>query len=118
MKNLKVTVNGTAYDVQVEEVEASAVHTAPTVPAAAPAPAPAAAPSQAGGEIVESPMAGTVAKIAAAAGQQVRQNDTLLVLRTANGEIELIAPHAASVAGIYVAQGANVQAGTPLVSHR
>ncbi len=114
MKNLKVTVNGTAYDVQVEEVEASAVHTAPTAPAAAPA----AAPSQAGGEIVESPMAGTVAKIAAAAGQQVRQNDTLLVLRTANGEIELIAPHAASVAGIYVAQGANVQAGTPLVSLR
>ena len=114
MKNLKVTVNGTAYDVQVEEVEASAVHTAPTAPAAAPA----AAPSQAGGEIGESPMAGTVAKIAAAAGQQVRQNDTLLVLRTANGEIELIAPHAASVAGIYVAQGANVQAGTPLVSLR
>ena len=42
MKTLRITVNGTPYDVQVEEVSGGA---APAVPAAAPAPkaAPAAA---------------------------------------------------------------------------
>ena len=44
MKNLKITVNGVAYDVQVEETNGAAV---PAAPAAAPAPAPAAAPKAA-----------------------------------------------------------------------
>jgi glutaconyl-CoA/methylmalonyl-CoA decarboxylase subunit gamma len=39
MRNLRVTVNGTVYDVQVEEVGSTAV---PAAPAAASAPAPAA----------------------------------------------------------------------------
>ena len=42
MKNLKITVNGTAYDVQVEEVAAGAAPVAAPAPAAKPA-APAAA---------------------------------------------------------------------------
>ena len=42
MKNLKITVNGVAYSVQVEEVSGAA---APAAPAAAPAPAPVAAPA-------------------------------------------------------------------------
>ena len=42
MKTLKITVNGTPYDVQVEEVSGGA---APAAPAAAPAPAPKAAPA-------------------------------------------------------------------------
>ena len=48
MKNLKITVNGVAYDVQVEEVggSASAPVAAPAAPVAtAPKAAPAAAPT-------------------------------------------------------------------------
>ena len=37
MKNLKITVNGTAYDVQVEEVAAGAAPVAAPAPAAKPA---------------------------------------------------------------------------------
>ena len=55
MKNLRITVNGTAYDVQVEELGASSApaQAAPAAPAAAPAPAAKpAAPSAAAGSIV------------------------------------------------------------------
>ena len=49
MKNLKITVNGVPYDVQVEETGSAAPVAAPAaapVPAAAPAAAPVAAPAE------------------------------------------------------------------------
>ena len=42
MKNLKITVNGVAYDVQVEEVGSDGVSSAPSAPVAAAPKAPAA----------------------------------------------------------------------------
>ena len=65
MKNLKITVNGVAYDVQVEEVDGSAAPAAAAAPAPQAAPAPKAAPTPApsGGEPVNSPMPGTVLDI-------------------------------------------------------
>ncbi|MCI8842217.1 MAG: acetyl-CoA carboxylase biotin carboxyl carrier protein subunit, partial [Oscillibacter sp.] len=54
MKKYRVTVNGTAYEIELEELTGAA----PAPAAAAPAPAPAAAP--AGGEQVTSPMPGTI----------------------------------------------------------
>ena len=50
MKKYNVTVNGTAYEVTLEAVDASEVKASPApaaAPAAAPAPAPAAAPAPA-----------------------------------------------------------------------
>jgi len=53
MKKFNVTVNGTAYDVEVNEVKAAAPAAAPkAAPAPAPAPAAAAAPVPAGAETV------------------------------------------------------------------
>ena len=40
MKNLRITVNGVSYDVQVEELGESSAPAAAASPAAAPAPAP------------------------------------------------------------------------------
>jgi biotin carboxyl carrier protein len=129
MKNLKVTVNGTVYDVQVEEVEASAV-SAPAAPKAAPAqqpaapaaaPAPKAAAKQeapAGSENIESPMPGTIAAVSVTAGQKVKKGDTLLVLEAMKMENEIMSPRNAEVAAVLVAKGDSVQSGTPLVSLR
>lgn len=60
MKKYNVNVNGTAYEVTVEEVVGGAAP-APVAaaPAAAPAPAPVAAPAGAG-EQVKSPMPGNI----------------------------------------------------------
>lgn len=101
MKNLKITVNGKSYDVQVEEVGAASaaaaapVAAAPAAPvtSAAPAAAPAPAPAAAGeGEKIECPMSGTVLKIPVSAGQSVKRGDILLILEAMKMENEIFAP--------------------------
>lgn len=127
MKNLKITVNGTAYDVQVEEVAAGAAPVAapapaakPAAPAAAPAPAtapaPAAAPVPAGAETVNSPMPGTIVSVNVSAGQNVKKGDVLVVLEAMKMENEIMAPRDAVVASVQVNKGDSVDSGTPLVS--
>lgn len=123
MKNLKVTVNGVAYDVQVEEVGASS---APSVAAAAPAApaapaptAPAAAPkaaAPAGAETIKAPMPGTILNILVKPGQKVAKGETLLILEAMKMENEIVSPRDAVVAGVSVNKGESVDSGTPLVS--
>ena len=123
MKNLKVTVNGTVYDVQVEETGSSqpAPHAAaPKAPAAAPAPAapkPAAkASAPAGGEVISCPMPGTIVSVNVTAGQAVKKGAVLAVLEAMKMENEIMAPHDATVAAVMVNKGDSVETGTPLVS--
>ncbi len=118
MKNLKITVNGVVYDVQVEEVDGS---TAPTPAAAAPAPkpAPAAAPKAAPaaeGEPVKSPMPGTILSVPVKAGQSVKTGDVLVVLEAMKMENEIKASRDAVVASVAVSKGESVETGTVLVT--
>lgn len=120
MKNLKITVNGTAYDVQVEEVGATSAPAQVSAPAAAapakaaaPAPAPA-APSD--GEPVKAPMPGTVVSINVAPGQNVAEGDVLLVFEAMKMENEIMAPRAGVVAGVNVSKGESIEAGTVLIT--
>ncbi len=130
MKQLKITVNGKAYDVQVEEVGAATAPAAstpaaaaPAAPAAAPAPAaekaapaaPAAAPA-AGSENINSPMPGTILDVKVANGAAVKAGEVLLVLEAMKMENEIKAPHDATVAAVLVKKGDTVDSGTPLVS--
>lgn len=129
MKNLKITVNGTEYDVQVEEKDGAAPVAVPAAPAApAPAaekPAQPSAPAQkpapkraapAGGEVVSSPMPGTIVSIAVSEGQSVKKGSVLLVLEAMKMENEIMAPHDAKVSAVLVNKGDSVESGTPLVS--
>ena len=85
MKNYRITVNGTAYDVAVEELGAGSapVAKAPVAKAAPAAPtapaAPKAAPA-AGSVVVSAPMPGKILGIKANAGQAVKKGDVILVL--------------------------------------
>ena len=124
MKNLKITVNGTAYDVQVEEVGTSSAPSvaaaAPAAPTpAAPAAKPAAAPkaaAPAGAETIKAPMPGTILNILVKPGQKVAKGDTLLILEAMKMENEIVSPRDAVVAGVSVNKGESVDSGTPLVS--
>lgn len=58
MKKYRVTVNGTVYEVELEELTGSVPVSAPAAPAAAPAPAASAAP--AAGEQICAPMPGNI----------------------------------------------------------
>lgn len=117
MKNLKITVNGTTYDVQVEETGASSAPVA-SAPAAAPAPAPAAAPapSAGAGTKVESPMPGTVLDIKVANGATVKEGEPVVILEAMKMENEINAPCSGTVTSICVNKGDSVESGTVLVT--
>ena len=117
MKNLRITVNGTVYDVQVEEVDGSAVP-AP-VQTAAPAPKPAVTPkpaAAAGGEPVKSPMPGTIINVNVTAGQSVKKGDVLVVLEAMKMENEIKAAKDGKIISVSVNKGESVDTGTVLVT--
>ncbi len=123
MKNYRITVNGTAYDVVVEELSAGAVPAAAPAapgPTAAPVAAPAApAPAASGAEgavKVAAPMPGKILAIKANAGQAVKRGDVIMILEAMKMENEITAPEDGTIAGINVAVGDSVESGDTLAS--
>ena len=118
MKNYTITVNGTVYDVTVEDKGGSGV--SPVTPAAAPkaaAPAPApVATGAAGGVKIEAGAAGKVVKIAAAAGSAVKKGDPVVVLEVMKMETPVVAPQDGKVASINCNEGQQVEAGALLAT--
>lgn len=123
MKKFNVTVNGTVYEVEVNEVGGAAPVAAPKAapaaapaPKAAPAPAPAAAaPVPAGAETVKCPMPGKILSVAVTAGQAVKKGDLLCVLEAMKMQNEIYAPHDATVSEVRVAANQTVATGDALV---
>ena len=128
MKKYNITVNGTTYEVMVEEVgtvaSAPAVVSAPAAaPIAAPAPvaaAPAAAPTPklasapAGGTPVESPIPGTVLEVKCKAGDTVKKGQTIFVVEALKMENDIPAPADGVITAVNATKGASVQAGEAL----
>lgn len=123
MKNYTITVNGSVYDVVVEEGQtggapAAAAPAAPrAVPKAAPAPAAAPAAGGAAGSIrIEAGAAGKVFKIEANVGQAVKKGDSVVIVEAMKMEIPVVAPEDGTVASINVAVGDAVEAGALLAT--
>ena len=122
MKNYTITVNGSVYDVVVEEGATSGAPAAaaPKAPKAAPkaAPAPAAAPAAgaAGSIKIEAGAAGKVFKIEANVGQAVKKGDAVVIVEAMKMEIPVVAPQDGTVASINVAVGDAVEAGALLAT--
>ena len=123
MKNYTITVNGSVYDVVVEEgatggASAAAAPAAPrAVPKAAPAPAAAPAASGAAGSVkIEAGAAGKVFKIEANVGQAVKKGDAVVIVEALKMEIPVVAPQDGTVASINVAVGDAVEAGALLAT--
>ncbi len=118
MKHLKITVNGVAYDVQVEEADGSAPAAAPAAapaPKAAPAPQKA-APAGGAGDPINSPMPGTIVNVPVKAGQAVKKGDVLVILEAMKMENEIKAPKDGTVTSVNVNKGESVNTGTLLVT--
>ena len=115
MKKYRVTVNGTVYEVELEEIT-GAVPAAPAAPApAAPAPAAPAPAAPAGdGEKITSPMPGTILSVNVAPGQSVKKGDVLMVLEAMKMENEIMCPRDGVVSSVQAAKGAVVESGTLL----
>lgn len=110
MKKYRVNVNGTVYEVELEEMTGAPA--APAAPAAAPA-APAAAPA-AGGEKVTSPMPGTILSVNVAAGDAVKRGQVLMILEAMKMENEIMCPCDGTVTSVSVTRGTAVESGTLL----
>lgn len=117
MKNLRITVNGTTYDVQVEELGETA---APAAPAAAAATAPSAKPAAPAGAVgnisVKAPMPGTVVNVVVTAGQTVKSGEDLVFIEAMKMETPVKAPQDGTVVTIEVAKGEAVDSGKVLVT--
>lgn len=123
MKNYTITVNGTVYDVVVEEGAAGSAPVpakAPAAPKAAAPKAPAAAAPAAGGAAgsvkIEAGAAGKVFKVEAKVGQAVKRGDAVIILEAMKMEIPVVAPQDGTVASINVAVGDPVEAGALLAT--
>ena len=103
MKKYKVNVNGTAYEVEIEEMTG-----APAAPVAAPAAASGA------GESITSPMPGNILAVNVAAGDMVKKGQVLMVLEAMKMENEIMAPQDGKVTSVAVAKGAAVESGALL----
>jgi len=122
MKNYTITVNGTVYDVVVEEGAGSGapVAAAPVKKAAPVVAAPAAAPKKAaagaGSIKVEAGAAGKVVRIEANVGTAVKKGDAVVVIESMKMEIPVVAPEDGTVASIDCAAGDTIEAGALLAT--
>ncbi|HLN77885.1 MAG TPA: biotin/lipoyl-containing protein [Nocardioidaceae bacterium] len=118
---LKVTVNGVVYDVDVEVEEepqpslgaifmAGGGFSPPSVPSLGNGSA-----NGAGGNGVRAPLAGTVARVLVEDGQAIEAGDVLVVLEAMKMETEITAPEAGTVGAVLVSVGDAVAGGQALV---
>lgn len=115
MKNYIITVNGTAYDVTVEENNGAS---APVTPKAAPAASKAApkAAAPAGGTPITAPMRGTVVDVKVKVGDKVTNGTVVAVLEAMKMENDIVSDRDGVVASICVNKGEAVETGAPVVT--
>lgn len=117
MKNYTITVNGTAYDVTVEENGAGV-----SAPAAVAAPAPAApkkaaAPKvAAGGTPINAPMRGTIVDVKVKVGDKVTNGTVVAVLEAMKMENDIVSDRDGVIASVVVNKGEAVETGAPVVT--
>jgi biotin carboxyl carrier protein len=105
MRKFLINVNGTRYEVEVEEIDANAIPKAAEPVKAAPAGA---------GTEVRSPMPGNILQVNVNPGDVVKEGQQLMILEAMKMENEILAPCAGKIASIGVAKGSSVESGALL----
>lgn len=108
MKKYRVNVNGTVFEVEIEEMTG-----APAAPAVAAA-APAAPAAPAGGEKITAPMPGTILAVNVTSGSAVKKGDVLMILEAMKMENEIMCPRDGKLLSLNTSKGASVETGTLL----
>ena len=118
-----VTVNGTPYQVEMEDAPAAPAAPVQAVQPAAPASAPAAAPQPAAkpapsgaGKTVKSPLPGVILSINVNVGDAVKAGQTVAVLEAMKMENEIQAEFDGTVTAINAAKGDSVLEGAAIVT--
>lgn len=129
MRRYRITVEGVAYEVSVEELDTPAAEPART-------PYPVGTAAAATGEHIRppraeriearpatpgdvaSPLAGVVVSVGVEAGTRVEAGHPLLVLEAMKMQTTVSAPHSGTVGAIAISAGASVQEGQVLMTLR
>lgn len=114
-----VTVNGSSYQVELENAPAAApvAAPAPATAAAAPVAAPAAAPAPAGaGTKVTSPLPGVIIEISVHLGDAVKSGQKVAVIEAMKMENEISATKDGTITGIHVSKGDSILEGADIVT--
>jgi len=119
MRQFLVNVNGTKYEVAVEEIDPKQAAAAPVQAAPAPVAAPVAAPAPAkakaaGGTPVNSPMPGTINAINVKEGDAVKVGQAIFVLESMKMESDIASPVAGTILSVEVTKGSSVDTGALL----
>ena len=126
MSKYKITLNGKAYEIEVEEISESEAKSASTakapaaapvakvVPAAAPAAKSSAAPVSGGAGSVNAPMPGTILRVNKNVGDSVNAGESVVVLEAMKMENDINSPKAGVVKALYVNKGDTVASGQVL----
>ena len=113
MRKFLVNVNGTSYEVEVEEIKGGS----PAVSAPKPAPAPAAPVNNGGAaETISAPMPGTIVGVNVKVGDNFKRGQVLLVLEAMKMENEILAPRDGRVLNVNAQKGSNVNSGDVLIA--
>ena len=121
--NASVTVNGTAYQVELENAPAAPVQAVPAAPvAAAPVPAAPTAPAapkpaaSGAGKAVTSPLPGVIIAVKVNVGDSVKAGQEVAVLEAMKMENSIEATHDGTVTAIHVAKGDSILEGAAVVT--
>lgn len=112
MRKFLVNVNGTSYEVEVEEIKGGA----PALKAPSPAPVPAAMPANGATETISAPMPGTIVGVNVKVGDNFKRGQVLLVLEAMKMENEILAPRDGRILNINVQKGSSVNSGDVLIA--
>jgi len=113
-----VTVNGTSYQVEMENAPAAPVQqAAPAVaPVSAPQPAAPAAKPATGGKAVTSPLPGVIIAVKVNVGDAVKAGQVVAILEAMKMENEIQAESDGTVTAVNVAKGDSVLEGAAIVT--
>lgn len=117
MRRFNILVNGTPYDVAVEEItdgEKAAPVVAPTAPTSKPAPA--ASASFAAGTKVVAPMPGTIVNVNVAVGDTVKEGQVVMILEAMKMENDIVAACDGKIVTIKVKKGDAVESNDVLLT--
>ncbi len=107
---MRITVQGTSYDVEVDMVDGGVTTSAPVIsrpaasaPVAAAVSAPSAGPSVGGAKAINAPVGGTIISVAVKAGEKVTKGTELLILEAMKMQTSIASPVDGVVKKVHVA---------------
>lgn len=129
LRKFRIKINEKEYMVEMEELgvapgaghisapaAAVAVPVAPVAAPAVPVAAPVAVVPSGEGLTMDSPMPGNILDIRVKVGDQVKENQVIVILEAMKMENEIVAPQDGVITALYVTKGSPIDVGAPIVT--